>query len=123
VKSGIGMKKRRGFGRCHVKEWQVWNFNLEDASDRTVWLNFEHWHTGLLPERETYSSIATALGVSLENKEDKRDRFLIHAEFKLVGSLLIRSGQDSTGHAPDVVHLKSHRSAQTDQYPYYPVRV
>ena len=114
---GIGMKKRRGFGRCHVKEWQVWNFNLEDASDRTVWLNFEHWHTGLLPERETYSSIATALGVSLENKEDKRDRFLIYAEFKLVGSLLIRSGQDSTGHAPDVVHLKSHRSAQTDTVP------
>jgi len=111
---GIGMKKRRGFGRCHVKEWQVWNFNLEDASDRTVWLNFEHWHTGLLPKRETYSSIATALGVSLENKEDKRDRFLIHAEFKLVGSLLIRSGQDSTGLAPDVVHLKSHRPDKSD---------
>ncbi|MEG3858216.1 RAMP superfamily CRISPR-associated protein, partial [Microcoleus sp. herbarium12] len=28
----------------------------------------------------------------------------------LVGSLLIRSGQDSTGRAPDVVHLKSHRN-------------
>jgi len=114
---GIGMKKRRGFGRCHVKEWQVWNFNLEDASDRTAWLNFEHWHTGLLPDRATSSSIATALGVSLENENDKRDRFLIHAEFKLVGSLLIRSGQDSTGHAPDVVHLKSHRPAQTDAVP------
>ncbi|MEG4442306.1 RAMP superfamily CRISPR-associated protein [Microcoleus sp. AT9_B5] len=114
---GIGMKKRRGFGRCHVKEWQVWNFNLEDASDRTMWLNFEHWHRGLLPDRETYSSIATALGVSLENKEDKRDRFLIHAEFKLVGSLLIRSGQDSTGRAPDVVHLKSHRPDKSDSVP------
>ncbi|MBD1810980.1 RAMP superfamily CRISPR-associated protein [Microcoleus vaginatus DQ-U2] len=114
---GIGMKKRRGFGRCHVKEWQVWNFNLEDASDRTVWLNFEHWHTGLLPDRETYSSIATALGVSLENKEDKRDRFLMHATFQLVGSLLIRSGQDSTGRAPDVVHLKSHRPDQLDSVP------
>ena len=114
---GIGMKKRRGFGHCHVKEWQVWNFNLEDASDRTVWLNFEHWHTGLLPERETYSSIATALGVSLENKEDKRYRFLIHAQFQLVGSLLIRSGQDSTGRAPDVVHLKSHRPDKSDSLP------
>lgn len=114
---GIGMKKRRGFGRCHVKEWQVWNFNLEDASDRTEWLNFEHWHTGLLPERETYSSIATALGVSLENKEDKRDPFLIHAQFQLVGSLLIRSGQDSKGRAPDVVHLKSHRPDKSDSLP------
>jgi CRISPR/Cas system CMR subunit Cmr4 (Cas7 group RAMP superfamily) len=23
---GIGMKKRRGFGRCHVTSWQVWQF-------------------------------------------------------------------------------------------------
>ncbi len=114
---GIGMKKRRGFGRCHVKEWQVWNFNLEDAIDRTSWLSFEHWHTGLFPDRETYSSIATALGVSLENEEDKRDRFLIHAQFQLVGSLLIRSGQDSTGRAPDVVHLKSHRPDKSDSLP------
>ncbi|MEG3862404.1 RAMP superfamily CRISPR-associated protein, partial [Microcoleus sp. herbarium12] len=96
----LGMKKRRGFGRCHVQEWQVWSFDLEDAGDRRAWLDFEHWRTGLLPDRETYSSIATALGVSLENESDKRDRFLIHAEFKLVGSLLIRSGQDSTGRAP-----------------------
>ncbi|MEG4807499.1 RAMP superfamily CRISPR-associated protein [Microcoleus sp. F8-D3] len=113
----LGMKKRRGFGRCHVKEWQVWNFNLEYASDRTSWLNFEHWHTGLFADRETYSSIATALGVSLENENDKRDRFLIHAEFKLVGSLLIRSGQDSTGRAPDVVHLKSYRPDKSDSVP------
>lgn len=107
---GIGMKKRRGFGRCHVEEWQVWNFNLEDSGDRTSWLNFEHWQAGLLPNYPTYSSIATALGVSLENENDKRARFIIHATFQLVGSLLIRSGQDSTGRAPDVVHLKSHRN-------------
>lgn len=110
----LGMKKRRGLGRCHVKEWQVWNFNLEDAGDRMAWLNFKHWHTGLLPDRETYLSISTALEVSLEHKEDQRDRFLIHAEFQLVGSLLIRSGQDSTGRAPDVVHLKSHRPSETN---------
>jgi len=105
----IGMKKRRGFGRCHVKQWQVWNFNLENPDERMVWLKFEHWCRDLLPDRKTYLSIATALGVSLENEKDKRDRFLMHATFQLVGSLLIRSGQDSTGRAPDVVHLKSHR--------------
>ena len=106
----LGMKKRRGFGRCHVEEWKVWNFNLEHSGDRTSWLNFEHWCTGLLPDRATYPSIATALGVSLENESDKRDRFILHATFQLVGSLLIRSGQDSTQRAPDVVHLKSHRN-------------
>ena len=105
----LGMKKRRGFGRCHVKQWQVWNFNLENPDERMVWLKFEHWCRDLLPDRKTYLSIATALGVSLENEKDKRDRFLMHATFQLVGSLLIRSGQDSTGRAPDVVHLKSHR--------------
>ncbi|MGB8686086.1 MAG: RAMP superfamily CRISPR-associated protein [Microcoleus sp.] len=110
----IGMKKRRGFGRCHVKEWQVWNFNLEAPDERIVWLKFEHWCRELLPDRETYSSIATALRVSLENEEDRRDRFTLHATFQLVGSLLIRSGQDSTGRAPDVVHLKSHRPNESD---------
>ncbi|HAT15675.1 MAG TPA: hypothetical protein DCS91_20775 [Microcoleaceae bacterium UBA11344] len=110
----LGMKKRRGFGRCHVKEWQVWNFNLEDPDERIVWLKFEHWCRELLPDIETYSSIATALRVSLENEEDRRDRFTLHATFQLVGSLLIRSGQDSTGRAPDVVHLKSHRPNESD---------
>ena len=108
----IGMKKRRGFGRCHVKQWQVWNFNLENPDERMAWLKFEHWCRDLLPDRKTYLSIATALGVSLENEKDERDRFLMHATFQLVGSLLIRSGQDSTGRAPDVVHLKSHRNSQ-----------
>ena len=109
----LGMKKRRGFGRCHVTEWQVWNFNLQDTSDRTAWLNFEHWRTELFPNYPTYPSIQEAfekVGIQLDTSaEDKRCRFLIHATFKLAGSLLIRSGQDSTGCAPDVVHLKSHR--------------
>jgi CRISPR/Cas system CSM-associated protein Csm3 (group 7 of RAMP superfamily) len=106
----LGMKKRRGFGRCHVKEWQVWNFNLEDVGDRNLWLNFEHWRTGFIPIFNVRTSITEALGIELDIKrEDKRDRFLLHATFKLVGSLLIRSGQDSTERAPDVVHLKSHR--------------
>jgi CRISPR/Cas system CSM-associated protein Csm3 (group 7 of RAMP superfamily) len=120
----LGMKKRRGFGRCHVKEWQVWNFNLEDTSDRTAWLSFEHWQTGLFSEFPHYSSIQEAFAqanIKVDfaqlKKEDQRDRFLIHATFNLVGSLLIRSGQDSTGRAPDVVHLKSHRPDKTDSEP------
>lgn len=112
----LGMKKRRGFGRCHVKEWQVWYFNLEDASDRTAWLNFEHWRTGLFPNYPTYPSIQEAFekaGIQLDiSAEDKRDRFSIQATFKLASPLLIRSGQDSTGCAPDVVHLRSHRDGE-----------
>ncbi|MGB5961445.1 MAG: RAMP superfamily CRISPR-associated protein [Coleofasciculaceae cyanobacterium] len=121
LKSGeisLGMKKRRGFGRCHVEEWQVWQFDLTKDDQRLKWLNFEHWHTGLLPNYPIYPSIKEAFEkaeIKLDiNGEDKRDRFLLHAKFKLVGSLLIRSGQDSTGRAPDVVHLKSHRPDKPD---------
>jgi CRISPR/Cas system CSM-associated protein Csm3 (group 7 of RAMP superfamily) len=110
----LGMKKRRGFGRCHVKEWQVWNFNLEDASDRTAWLLFERECT---KSPVITNKIADALGVVLDEKEDERDRLTIQATFKLVGSLLIRSGQAETGRAPDVVHLKSHRPGKTDPKP------
>lgn len=114
----LGMKKRRGFGQCHVKEWQVWNFNLEDTNDRNLWLNFEHWRTGFIPVFNVHTSIKEALGIQLDiNREDQRDRFTIHATFQLVGSLLIRSGQDSTGRAPDVVHLKSHRPDKSEAEP------
>ena len=120
----LGMKKRRGFGRCHVKEWQVWNFNLEDTGDRTAWLNFEHWHTELLPNYPTHPSIKEAFekaGIQVNiSAEDKRERFSLQATFKLVGSLLIRSGQDSTGRAPDVVHLKSHQPSKTNAVPVLP---
>lgn len=112
----LGMKKRRGFGRCHVKEWQVWHFNLEDADERMSWLNFEHWRTGLFPEISSYSSIQEAftqanIKVNFEEfkKQDQRDRFTINATFNLASPLLIRSGQAETGRAPDVVHLKSYR--------------
>jgi CRISPR/Cas system CSM-associated protein Csm3 (group 7 of RAMP superfamily) len=111
------MKKRRGFGRCKVKAWQVWQFDLTQDDKRLEWLLFDHWCTELSPERETHSSIATALGVSLDEEEDRRNRFLIHATFKLVGSLLIRSGQDTPGRAPDVVHLKSHQPGKTNAVP------
>jgi CRISPR/Cas system CSM-associated protein Csm3 (group 7 of RAMP superfamily) len=108
----LGMKKRRGFGRCHVKEWQVWNFNLEDAGDRTSWLLFDRECSNKLPV--ITDKIADALGVVLDEGEDQRDRFLMHATFQLVGSLLIRSSQNSTRRAPDVVHLKSHRPNKSE---------
>ncbi|HAO11733.1 MAG TPA: hypothetical protein DCQ51_11330, partial [Planktothrix sp. UBA8407] len=117
----LGMKKRRGFGCCHVKEWQVWNFNLEDtdANDRILWLNFEHWRAGFIPIFNVYTSITEGLkkaGILVaESWEDQRDRFTIQATFKLASPLLIRSGQAETGRAPDVVHLKSHRPDESTE--------
>lgn len=115
----LGMKKRRGFGRCKVHNWQVWNFNLEDASDRIAWLTLDHsWLTDRpctkLPAVNT-SIVAAMKEVGLqfvEEWDDKRDRLTINATFTLATPLLIRSGQASSDKAPDVVHLKSRRDGE-----------
>lgn len=111
----IGMKKRRGFGRCHVNEWQVWEFDLREHSDRMAWLLFDRECANKLPV--ITNKIADALSAALDEKEDRRDRFMIQTTFKLASPLLIRSGQAETGRAPDVVHLKSHRPGETKPKP------
>lgn len=108
----LGIKKHRGFGRCHVNEWQVWQFDLTDHQQRLDWLKFEHWHSGLFPDYPTHTSIAQALNVSLDEKDDQREFCKIDATFTLASPLLIRSGQASSDKAPDVVHLKSRRNGE-----------
>ncbi|NJL63411.1 MAG: hypothetical protein HC903_18230 [Methylacidiphilales bacterium] len=107
----LGIKKNRGFGRCHVEKWQVWKFNLREYKQRIQWLTFPHWESGLLDNYQTCDNIANALGVTLA-EEDKRQHLTITAEFTLASHLLIRSGQASTDKAPDVVHLKSQRDGE-----------
>ena len=108
----IGMKKRRGFGRCHVKEWYVWHFDLQESADRLAWLTLNRpWARSYAKQPIVSESIASALGVTIQ-QGDQRDRFLIHATFKLASPLLIRSGQASTNLAPDVIHLKSRRHGE-----------
>lgn len=106
----LGMKKHRGFGRCHVKGWQVWQFDLTDYQQRLDWLKFEHWQS--FPDYPTHESIAQALNVSLNEKDDQREFCKIDATFTLATPLLIRSGQASSDKAPDVVHLKSRRNGE-----------
>ncbi|MEA5515828.1 RAMP superfamily CRISPR-associated protein [Nodularia sp. UHCC 0506] len=115
----LGMKKHRGFGRCHIKEWQVWNFNLKDASDRIAWLTFDHsWLTKppCTKSADPKTSIVEAMkeaGLKFpEEWDDKREFCKIDATFTLASPLLIRSGQASSDKAPDVVHLKSWRNGE-----------
>lgn len=102
----MGTKKRRGFGRCRVTEWQVWQFDLRLDQERMAWLTFDH---AVRDISKPQSSIAQALGLTI-GQTDCRDRLCIHATFTLDSPLLIRSGQNAIGLAPDVVHLKSRRS-------------
>lgn len=121
----LGMKKRRGFGQCHVKQWQVWYFNLEDAKERMAWLKFEHWRTDLFTEdiksiQEAFTQAKINVNFDELSKKDQRNIFTIHATFNLATPLLIRSGHSETGKAPDVVHLKSYRSEQKKAVPVLP---
>ncbi len=110
---GFGIKKRRGFGRCHVKAWQTWLFDLRKDDERLQWLMFDHESTGLSETEASYQSIAAALAVKLDDK-DQRDRFLLKATFKLASPLLIRSSPGFNQVSPDVVHLRSHRPNETN---------
>ncbi len=121
---GFGIKKRRGFGRCHVKAWQTWRFDLRKDDERWQWLIFDHESTKLSETETTYESIAEAFGVKLDD-EDQRDRFLLKATFKLASPLLIRSTpkpklkpkKTDPGFnqvSPDVVHLRSYRPNETN---------
>lgn len=102
----IGMKKRRGFGCCYVKEWQVWKFDLKNAQHRLAWLTFDRdWadKNAIHPKEGTVEQIFGDIG------NDQRDFFKISATFSLIGSMLIRSAEYSERKTPDAVHLKSKR--------------
>ncbi|MGF1673922.1 MAG: RAMP superfamily CRISPR-associated protein, partial [Rivularia sp. (in: cyanobacteria)] len=110
----IGMKKRRGFGRCRVRKWQVCRFDLKKPEELINWLKFQHWTTDLLPNYCSYSSIAEAFSKAEiktnSNIQDNRERLIIQAKFTLAAPLLIRSAQADIQKAPDDVHLKSRRN-------------
>jgi len=115
----LGIKKNRGFGRCRVDNWQVWNFNLEDASDRIYWLTLDHsWSTDPPCTKSPTSGASIVVAMKAaelefpEEWEDKREFCKIDTTFTIACPLLIRSSQASSDKAPDVVHLKSRRNGE-----------
>jgi CRISPR/Cas system CSM-associated protein Csm3 (group 7 of RAMP superfamily) len=116
----LGMRKRRGFGRCHVKEWNVTRYELNTKEGLISWLaEGREWSVPVLPRNS--ASIVEALGGNIELLKDKRRLFSLSATFTLEGSLLIRSSfvpsesgseekQDTnevSKAGPDAVHLNS----------------
>lgn len=105
----MGMKKLRGFGQCIVQQWQYWEFDLTKADSRRDWLLFEHHRLALHKNAQTYRCITEAINIKVLGNEVK-ETCRIEATFALASPMLIRSGQHDQSKAPDVVHLKSHRS-------------
>lgn len=96
---GMGARKRRGFGECQVRKWDVQSYDLKTPKELVAWISGESGNI------KTGKSIADLLDAS-QPLPDNRDRFTLDAEFRLATSLLIRSdGSDSK--APDMAHLRS----------------
>lgn len=93
----IGARKRRGFGRCRVEEWQVCRYDLTTPEGLIAWLTNDRG--GELKGQK----IADLLGVK-KTDLDKRETFTLQATFALDTSLLIRSGFGEAG-AADMIHL------------------
>ncbi len=92
---GLGLRKRRGFGECHVTGWQTMVYDLTTPQGLIDWLADDRSKgaQGLPPAK---------IG------QDARQCLRMEATFEVAGSLLIRS---DTGEAdsPDMIHLRSYR--------------
>ena len=100
----LGVRKRRGFGKCRVKEWKVHRYDLNKPGELIGWLIKD----------ETIGKTGTSISELLDASSydlDNRNMLTMNATFSLNGSLLIGSGFDDVN-APDSVHLKSNRDGQ-----------
>jgi len=101
----LGIRKRRGFGKCRVKEWKVCRYNLKEPEGLIGWLKND------VSTQQPETGISALLNAT-DTDLDKRNSFTLNATFSLNGSLLIGSGFDDVN-APDSVHLKSKRGGNT----------
>lgn len=100
----LGLRKRRGFGKCFVRDWQVTRYDLATRAGLLAWLaEGRGWQPAPEPQRD--ADIARLLGVSLAGLPDARRSLTLTAEFCLENSLLIRAGFGSQDRGPDTAHL------------------
>ena len=100
----LGMRKRRGFGKCHVVGWQVRQFDMGEPQGIVDWLKYR------IPDKcdshDKYQpDILTLLSVKLPDV-DNREAFTLQATFRLQHSLLIRA-DIADGDSPDMLHLRN----------------
>lgn len=100
----LGIRKRRGFGKCRVQKWKVCRYSLKEPEGLIGWLKIN-------PTAEKTGPSISALLDATDTDLDNRNSFTLDATFSLNGSLLIGSGFDDVN-APDSVHLKSKRGGQ-----------
>ncbi|MEM3485507.1 MAG: RAMP superfamily CRISPR-associated protein [Candidatus Methanomethyliaceae archaeon] len=99
----LGKRKRRGFGRCTVREWTVHRYQVDTPQGMIAWLESK-------PPCEVKGPIASILGLAPQPGTEPGICSL-HGTFRLDGSLMIRSGFAKTDDA-DFVHLTSNRDGR-----------
>jgi CRISPR/Cas system CSM-associated protein Csm3 (group 7 of RAMP superfamily) len=112
----LGARKRRGFGRCRVREWRVRRYDLTTRAGLLAWLvegrdaEQAQWSEmgGHVDERKS-PSIITALKENFELMADTRQRCTVQATLEVDGSLMVRSGFGESDKGADMVHLHSKR--------------
>lgn len=109
----LGARKRRGFGKCKVTEWQVWRYSLLTAAGLKGSLAHDHrgdsnWPGTMLPRSGNNISALLDVAEAVKALPDQRRYFELNGCFRLQSSMLIRSGFEDTK-GPDTAHLTSKR--------------
>jgi CRISPR/Cas system CSM-associated protein Csm3 (group 7 of RAMP superfamily) len=118
-KIGLGMRKRRGYGRCKVTAWQVSRYKMDDVEGLLGWLAGDSHFSRDCHLSEYKADIMTQLEVS-SIRQHQGEAFRLIGTFRLHNSLLIRS-YSGDGNAPDMVHLNHGARAKKHQSSLAPV--
>ncbi len=102
---GLGMRKRRGYGRCHITGWQVFHYKMDNPTQIIGWLTHNSAdNQGFQPDIYTLLDVQPSL-------PHQGKAFDMQAAFTLDGSLFIRSYGNEKNEA-DAVHLQSWRDGR-----------
>lgn len=94
----LGARKRRGYGECVLKNLKVYHYPLKNPQALIAWLKDQPFN------EKTVTDIIKDLNLNLPS--DKRERFIINADFHIATSLMIRS-ISTNPKEPDCSHIKS----------------
>lgn len=125
----LGVRKRRGFGECQVKEWQVTEYDLTTPTELLAWLH----ESGATRRDRSITNLLLAQPQAFLHRISAIDRrcwFRLSATLALESSLLMRSGIGPLGqgddtevavnNTPDTVHIHRLRADTGQRIPVLP---
>lgn len=96
----LGGKKTRGLGKCHVKDWRVFRYKMDQKQDIVRWLKDDR------NKPEEGESLAQKFGILSLPSLTVDHLFSVSASFAIDRAFIIRS-YSTDPDQPDMVHLKN----------------